>query len=484
MSITDTFDPDRDGWIFENWSESSPFSWDLFEKTYAGINPTMPLDILFYEIFKNCASKGNCGGMSLLALAMFKHGGWMGFCSPTNFYSGVKGPDRDELYEAINILQARQFSAPGIENFLDLVARNELNDAYAAYNTVRSHLGSGDYCVLSVANDALGEEAHTILPYDATESGGTKYLWVWDPNTPYDDYGPDHYDAGLNRIVIHGPTDWEYIQRDGYPDTAQYPGVGYRVYSGGWCFAVPMSKVLRKARHPLALDMVVDGLAAIFVGGSGAAVAQIEDDQGRRLYTSDADVHTRRRELEVDPSRRLSGIGRWPWYGDREGGFVGELYFARGQTARGNLKITLTGRRPWLLHLSAESVIELEASTPAASRDVIEFAGVGTANQGLRLAASNARRRYSINQVHQHERAQGWHGVKVDDLRPGKLGVDLRAAGQLRALEIVTRGANQNVTATLSRFRDGELTRDEISDLRLSRARPAKVSVRDHLSAE
>ncbi len=77
MSITDTFDPDRDGWIFENWGESSPFSWDLFEKTYAGINPTMPLDIAFYEIFKNCASNGNCGGMSLLALAMFKHGaGW------------------------------------------------------------------------------------------------------------------------------------------------------------------------------------------------------------------------------------------------------------------------------------------------------------------------------------------------------------------------------------------------------------------------
>ncbi len=268
-----------------------------------------------------------------------------------------------------------------------------------------SHLGSGDFCVLSVANDALGEEAHTILPYDATESGGTKHLWVWDPNTPDDDYGPGHYHAGLNRIVIRGPTDWEYIQRDGYPDTTEYPGVGYRVYKGGWCFAVPMSKVLRKARHPLALDMVVDGLAAIFVGGSGAAVAQIEDDQGLRLYTSAADVHTRPRELEADPSRRLPGIGRWPWFGDQGGGLPGGLYFARGQTARSNLKITLTGRQPRLLHLGADSVIELEASTPAASRDVIELAGVGTANAATSgrtwfTRVRNSSTRFSIGVPH------------------------------------------------------------------------------------
>ena len=82
MSITDTFDPDRNGWIFENWGESTAFSWDLFRLTYIGINPTQdivaaPLDCAFYEIFKDCAAQGNCGGMSLLALAMFKHGGWM-----------------------------------------------------------------------------------------------------------------------------------------------------------------------------------------------------------------------------------------------------------------------------------------------------------------------------------------------------------------------------------------------------------------------
>ncbi len=55
MSITDTFDSSRNGWIFENWGESSAFSWDLFRRTYIGINPTQdcvaaPLDCAFYEM--------------------------------------------------------------------------------------------------------------------------------------------------------------------------------------------------------------------------------------------------------------------------------------------------------------------------------------------------------------------------------------------------------------------------------------------------
>jgi hypothetical protein len=474
MSITNIFNPDRNGWIFENWGESSDFSWELFRRTYIGINPTQdcveaPLDCAFYEIFKNCAAGGNCGGMSLLALSMFKHGGWMGFCGPANFYSGVAQPDRTDLYEAINILQARQFSASGIENFMDVVDSGNLNNAITAYNTVRSHLGSGDYCVLSIANDALGEEAHTIIPYAATQIGGTRFIYVWDPNSPYDDYGPSHYDTDLNRIVINSATDWEYVQRDGYTGTKTYKG-----QPTGWCFAVPMSKVLRKARHPLALDMVLDGLMALFVSGPGA-VSQVGDDEGRRLYKTDAAVHTSRGAFETDPARRLPGIARWPWYANNGGGPPGELYFLRGPTARRNLKITLSGQKPRMLHVSADSMIELEASTSGNSKDVIKLAGFGTANQGIRLTSSNPRRRFDINQVHQLGGAQRWRGAKVDGVRPGKTGLDLRSTGHLRAVEIVTRGANQDVRASLSRFEAGELTHNEVPDLRISRTRPARV---------
>jgi hypothetical protein len=476
MSITDTFDPDRNGWIFENWGETSAFSWDLFRRTYIGINPThdcveAPLDCAFYEIFKNCAAGGNCGGMSLLALAMFKHGGWMGFCGPANFYSGVSQPDRADLYQAINILQSRQFSASGIENFIDVVDSGNLNNAITAYNTVSSHLGSGDYCVLSIANDAIGEDAHTVIPYATHQVGGTRYIYVWDPNSPYDDYGPSHYDAGKNRIVINGATNWQYVQRDGYT-------TGTRTYNGqptGWCFAVPMSKVLRKARHPLALDMVLDGLIALFVSGPGT-VAQVEDEEGRRLYATDAAIHTSRGDLEADPARRLPGIARWPWYTGNGDGQPGELYFLRGPATRRRLKITLAGQKPRLMHVGAGSLIELEASGTANSKAVIELAGVGTANQGIRLSASDPRRSFDINQVHKAGGAQGWRGVKVDGLRPGKNGLDLRSTGYLRALEIETRGASQQVKATVSRFEAGKLTSNEEPALGISRAQRVRVA--------
>lgn len=476
MSITDTFDPDRNGWIFENWGETSEFSWDLFRRTYIGINPThdcieAPLDCAFYEIFKNCASGGNCGGMSLLALAMFKHGGWMGFCGPADFYSGVSQPDRTDLYQAINILQSRQFSASGIENFMDVVDSGNLNNAITAYNTVTSHLGSGDYCVLSIANDAIGEDAHTVIPYATNQVGGTRYIYVWDPNSPYDDYGPSHYDAGLNRMVINSATDWQYVQRDGYT-------TGTRTYNGqptGWCFAVPMSKVLRKARHPLALDMVLDGLMALFVSGPGT-VAQVEDEEGRRLYTTDASIHTSRGELEADPARRLPGIARWPWYAGNGDGQPGELYFLRGPTTHRRLKITLAGQKPRMMHVGADSLIELAASGAANSRDVIELAGVGTGNQGIRVSSSNPRRSFDINQVRKSDGAQGWRGVKLDGVRPGKAGLDLRATGFLRAVEIVTRGSKQDVKASLSQVEAGTLVSDEVRDLRISRTQPARVT--------
>lgn len=89
MPLTMDFDPIVNGWNFQNW-EASSFDWDLFRDAYLGINPThdcvqAPLDCAFFEIFKNCAQGGNCGGMSLLSLALFKYGGFMGFARRRDF---------------------------------------------------------------------------------------------------------------------------------------------------------------------------------------------------------------------------------------------------------------------------------------------------------------------------------------------------------------------------------------------------------------
>ena len=150
MGILDEFNPRRDGWSFVNWGEANDFTWDLYRRTYLAINPTndpieSPLDVAFFQIFKSCASNGNCGGMAMLALALFKYGGYMGFCSPPNFYAPAndtdhKAPARQDLHEAINIMQARQFSAPGIRNFLDVVKAGQLNDGVAAWHRIQSGL--------------------------------------------------------------------------------------------------------------------------------------------------------------------------------------------------------------------------------------------------------------------------------------------------------------------------------------------------------
>ena len=63
----------------------------------------------------------------------------------------------------------------------------------------------------------------------------------------------------------------------------------------------------------------------LFVSGVGAAVTQIEDDEGRRLYTSDsgtaATVTSRRRPWAAP------GVAPWPWPGGVSGGEPGELLF-------------------------------------------------------------------------------------------------------------------------------------------------------------
>jgi hypothetical protein len=332
MAILDEFDPQTNGWFFENWGETSPFSWDLFRRTYLGVNPTQdivaaPLDVAFYEIFKTCAELGNCGGCSMLALALYKYGGFMGFCSPAAFYTGGgSGPDRPDLHQAINIMQARQFSAFGIQNFLDVVKAGELNHGLAAFERVKSGLASGDYCMLSLSNGLFGDAAHTVVPYKIDESTpGTKIMFIWDPIRPFDTF-PDYYTSGLNRIIITGPTSWTYDQTAGGSFT---DGTTYSGSMGGWCFAIPFSLELHKGRHPFSVGFLLTNLTLLFISGTGSAVTQISDGEGRRFYTSDR-PHGRLDDIETTSSRRLEGVARWPWYGaPADAPLPGDLYIVQ-----------------------------------------------------------------------------------------------------------------------------------------------------------
>ena len=447
------FDPKVDGWYFENWGEQSPYcvgscdlSWDLYRQTYLGINPTnncveAPLDCGFYEIFKGCGKNGNCGGISLLALALYKYGGYLGFCSPASFYTGTKSPDRSDLHQAINILQARQFSASGIENFIDVVDAGDLNDAEAAFHTVRDALARNDYPVLSIANSALGDAAHTVIPYKVVD-GSPKKMYIWDSNVPYDD-NKTRYDTGANVMTISSSTDWTYVQSA----SRTYSGSGG---GGAWCFAIPMSIVLPKSRQPLALDMVFDALQSVFVTGPGAAASQISDDEGRQFYKTDADVHVLGSDLETNPTKRLKGVARWRW--PSQAGSVeppGELYFIRRTIGGGEaLNLTVSGKEYRAVIGATGNLIQIDGKSTGSAKDVIRVSNLATAAQSVEIQTLGAERNLSIKQLRADVKGKDWRSIEVKDLRAARnVPVTIEAIGDMETVLVSSR--DQAVTFDL-----------------------------------
>ncbi len=490
------FDPTVDGWRFENWGEtgaacigSCDFSWDIYRKAYLGVNPTQdcveaPLDCAFYEIFKKCAEKGNCGGMSLLSLALFKYGGYMGFCSPAMFYSGTDRPDRDDLHQAINILQARQFSASGIENLIDTFDANEVNDAVVAFNKARDGIASGDYCVLSIANSAMGDVAHTVIPYkvwQSTMGDYPKIMYIWDSVVSPDDH-PEHYQNDDNALVINSPTDWKYVQSP----TRTYSGSGG---SGAWCFAVPMSVVLPKSRQPMALDMVFDALMTVFVSGPGAAASQVSDDEGHELYKTDADTHLLRSDFETDPAKRLKGVVRWPWYGAAARPTLkppakvvtpkqvrtiaptqstdetpGELYFIRrtaGNTAPLNLAIN--GSQYKAVIGVNRNLIQIEGNSTERAKDVIKVSGLAGGGQSMEISSLAAGRVLNIRQIREETNGGDWRSIEIKNLKTARgIPVAIDVMENMETIVVSSRDQAVNFDANIQQRVKGQLTTKSI----------------------
>ncbi|NCO61110.1 hypothetical protein GW871_11780 [bacterium] len=477
------FDPRTDGWYFTNWGEqgtncigSCDLSWYLFRETYLGINPTQdcieaPLDCAFYEIFKNCGANGNCGGMSLLALALFKYGGYLGFCSPAAFYTGTVSPDREDLHRAINMLQARQFSASGIENFIDVVDAGHLNNAEAAFFTIRDSLARGDYPVLSIANSVFGEAAHTVIPYrvlDGPSGGYPKRIFIWDPNLPYDD-NPSHYDTGANFMTVNGPQDWVYVQS---PTRTYSSSPG----GGAWCFAIPMSVILPKSRHPLALDMVFDALQTAFVTGPGAAVVQISDDQGKRLYKSGGPSLG----LETDPAKRLKGAVKWLWPSSDfiTGGAPGELYFLKRTVGKvDGLTFEITGNSYRATIGAAGNLIRLEARSNEYVKDSIRVGDLGTSSQSVQIETLAGARNFSIRQIRSDLKTNDWRAIEINDISV-KSGspVSFETVGNMEAVVVRSREQSVGFNIEMQQRVRGKFLSRRSEGLATSAGRPLRLA--------
>lgn len=429
----DEFDPKTDGWYFINTGRKG-MTWKLFRETYLGVHPNMncgvaPLDCAFYELFKVCANDGVCGGMSLLGLALYKYGGYMGYCSPAKFYKakiGGKAPQDQKLYDALAIMQARQFSASGIRKLLDISNAGNLNNAVVAFKAVKGALAKGDYPLLIIADNYVGERAHTVIPYKVAEnpagySSGTKIIHIWDPNYPYSVTKED-YAGKTHLMIIKGAEKWTY--RD------------YTGSDGGWCLCMPMSTILTKNRHPMSVGMVATALMTVFVKGTGSAVTQVSDDQGRRLYKQgQADT------LETDPGKRIKGIIKWPWFDGQDRGDLPDLYFierAVGDTS--SLNITINGQQYDAVFSVGGDLIQVNAQSTGFAADVIRLSELTTAVQSIEIETSAPQRTVHVMQLRTDVNQGQWRRFDVRNLQVSREApVAVQVLGNLDAVSVSSR---------------------------------------------
>lgn len=490
MAVGDEFDPKKNGWSFHNWDDPT-LTWDLYRRAYLGISPTedpvaAPLESVFFEVgFKICAKNGNCGGLAMLGLALYKYGGFMGFCGPACFYTGneVSGPpDSEELHQAINVMQARQFSAPGIQNFLDVATAQQLNNAEAAYARIESGLGSGDYAMLSLSNGLFGDAAHTIIPYRVEETTpGTRVIHVWDSDRPYNDTYKDFYDDDLNKVTFTSPTDWTYDQNPGFRYGSQNgvstDGVLYAGSNDGWFFSIPISLELHKAQTPASAGFALTNLLLILVSGVGA-VTQIEDDTGRRFYRSNR-VHRHVAEIETDHERRLDGVARWPWFGAERGGELPELFFLQRSIGSPPLTVTVRGANYRLLHSQSGHLLDVETRSRAAARDRFRIEGFGSNSQALEIHTDGEKRPFEIHQLRPDSAAGDWRSIRIRNARVTKADLRVQTHGKLEAVEVSSRKERKEFDLEFQQYRSKELASRSAGRHRVAAGKAVRLAPAD-----
>ena len=279
---------------------------------------------------------------------------------------------------------------------------------------------------------------------------------------------PGHYSSSACHLVIKSPTDWSYTS-----GSNQYLG-------GGWCFVIPMSTVLHKSRQPMALDMVFDALMTLFVTGPGAAVTQIGDDSGRRLYTEAPGAHLSRRGLETDPAKRLSGIGRWPWYGQTgRRPLSGELYFARRSVVESGLKFRITGSSYRLVRGVARNLVEIEVESRYRGAEEIRIGGLGGASQRVEIQPLKQTRRIHLRHLRQDPKTGSWRSLRVRDLPVPSEGMAVDVWGDLEVVEIQTKGRQIQMEVELEQHLEGKLRKVKLGLLKAPHERLLRLSPRD-----
>lgn len=482
MSILRDFDPASDGFPFANFDTDS-LDWDTYRRSYLSIWPTndvvgAPLDVAFYyAVFEGCAQPGHCVGLSTLAITIWQLGGWFGFSSPASFYAGPPGtyqdpnpgPESDDLRKAVHILHARQFDAGNVQDVLQTVKAGHLNDGMAAYDRVFDGLASGDLQVISISDGLSDGHAHCLLPYRCeTLASGERDLYVWDSMRPYALY-PDYYNSGYNRIRINGPTDWTYDQNPTPPSTSD--GYLYEGVHHGWLFAFSASAVRNKGSQPFSVGYALSDLSYFVLTGS-ASVAQIEDDEGRLLFETDAAGRPTGWRTDAGLA-----VAPWPWAGGPGSGK--ELYLVAGADTA--ITVHVEGGDYRLQVASAGRLTEVAPRGTGRATDSIRVEPTGD-SQALELRTSARSRRFDVRHVHQSQPGK-WAAVHVRDalVTDDALRVELGGTGD--AARVSGARARRKVDVEFERFQDGAHSSSLLEGRRFDAERPLFATPEQWVSA-
>jgi hypothetical protein len=247
--------------------------------------------------------------MDVLAMMIMKNGGFLGYCHPPYTYSGsyanpasdTVGPFDPILKTAIEIMHGYQINHGFLSYLLDVIALSKNRDGRYAYQQVNYYLAKNDPPVVSITKTLSPVDGgHVLVPFYTSDLGGTKRIYVYDPNRSYYEPGADGKDWYLNLnnyIEINsGSGEWKYTM-DGGDTWTGNPG------SGGNLIAIPLSVAGKKDRLPQSL--LADGayaLNTIFIYGD-VKIEQISDPASNRHYLNKAGTN-----IEPCKEKRLNNI--------------------------------------------------------------------------------------------------------------------------------------------------------------------------------
>ncbi|MFX1237912.1 MAG: hypothetical protein ACFFAS_10140 [Promethearchaeota archaeon] len=471
------FKPERDGWSFDNFTGMNE-SWDLFRKTYSSISPEESpdlWDLAFYEIFKKTAKTGNCVGISLLGLALFKFGSYLCYCAPASAYKGDDGPFDQNLRDTINYMHARQLSAPGLSNFIRIYDAGNINNGNIAFDDVVEFLNMKDYPLLSVARSLTGTDAHVILPYNYHKGTNSSTLEIWDSDYPYDKH-PGHYESDNRLMTINHNSNgtWSY-----HPIPSEI-NTKYSSSGGAWCFAIRMSLIRPKAPHPLnpGIEGVDEYLMTIFLSNPSACIAQITDSKGRQFYTTFSAKHTSLNDIEVDPNKKLRDLYRWPWFGMNSTKPLPELYFGKPSLLRNNsLNINMIGDNNTTQFYALKSLICIKTISNSIKQDTINISRISTPYQAIEISTEDNNREFLIEQSYQNEAGKPWRKYLIKDLAlPEKIPLRINLLYNDNLMLISS--SNQSVTYNLEiqQKKGKQIENKEFKDLHTTSNKTTKLS--------